>query len=191
LYRVEPSDGAAQTSQRQEPPQPRAGPQLHRRDDGGGGAPEARSSLAGSPSDPSTFRGAEGAPWRPPHGSPGRASEPVVQDGWDDEDGDDLDILDESPDSVNDELPIETLRDAALGAPAASGSPSTAVAHPASTAGASPDVASRYLVDQHQQVPEGWTYDPETDIVPTRKRWSNPYPDRRLEVLRRGALMNR
>jgi hypothetical protein len=200
LYRLEPLDsgGAPRTSpsQRQEQLQSRPSdvPQLYRRDDDDDEA-AATATVVRTSSANSSGPSSSSLPPRMTDDiasqAPAKASQPVVvQDGWGD-DVDDLDVLEENPDVTNEALSSDRVREPKWGGapegssgilPAVTGVPLAT----SNSGGAASPGGFTYLVDEHRQVPAGWTYDPETDIVPTRKRWSNPYPNRSIHALRMG-----
>jgi hypothetical protein len=90
-------------------------------------------------------------------------------DGWGDEEDDLFEI----------EEPLEDVADVGRSPTTVGGrtNPVAPMAGDASAKSKPPAERPRYLVDESKQVPPGWTYDPTTGIIPTRKRWLNPCPD--------------
>jgi hypothetical protein len=98
-----------------------------------------------------------------------KATTPSFEDGWGDEEDDVFEI----------EEPLEDVADIGRSRTAVGGrtNPVAPTAEDASAKSKAPAERPRYLVDESKQVPPGWTYDPTTGIIPTRKRWLNPCPD--------------
>jgi hypothetical protein len=94
---------------------------------------------------------------------------PSLEDGWGDEEDDLFEIEEQVDDGADDGGPPNALdRRTAVAPTAADGAPLSSK---------TPAERPRYLVDESKQAPPGWTYDPTTGIIPTRKRWTNPCPN--------------
>jgi hypothetical protein len=94
---------------------------------------------------------------------------PSLDDGWGDEEDDLFEIEEQVDDGADDGSPPNAVdRRTAVASTAADDAPLSSK---------TPAERPRYLVDESKQAPPGWTYDPTTGIIPTRKRWTNPCPN--------------